>query len=215
MQLRNGKHSETGSTQDEELAIMVDLYSSLNPPVRRTPPKDLMRAVEVVSVDTNLLEEQRLIHLHRMLELCTLEHESEVEAYQQAHLRLVEHEGDMRTMVAYPKMPDNVFELWESWISGSMSHERLQMKKSRKNTKALLAAIKYAEEQVRKTQKTVSAQGKHDRFLREMERSIDEHITRMSINSEAAEQTTADAVEWFSRLPDEQRLPENLDKDTM
>ncbi|KAL8714844.1 MAG: hypothetical protein Q9220_001357 [cf. Caloplaca sp. 1 TL-2023] len=193
---------------------MADLYPSPDQPAHRTPPKDLVCAVEVVSVDTELTEEQRLFHLHRMLELCTLEHEREVEAYQVAHRKLMEHEGDMHTMVAYPKMPDNVFEIWESWINGSMSQDRLQMKRSRKNTKALLGAIKYAEEQVRKTQKVVATQGKNDRFLRDMDRSLDEQISRMHVNNEAAEQTTMDAIEWFSRLPADQCFPENLENDT-
>ncbi|KAL8781366.1 MAG: hypothetical protein Q9213_006021 [Squamulea squamosa] len=170
-------------TQQQELAVMQDLYPDLDPGLHRINATKLMEMIDLARSNTSCTVEERLHGLHQMLELCTIEHEFEVQDYQAAHRRLLEHEGKFNEMLLVPDVPPGALHSWELYINQRMNAERAIMKESRKKTKAVLKTIGYAEEQgkcpvvqevvdrllaaVRKVEKVVAAKGKADRLLRE------------------------------------------------
>ena len=147
VQLRNGHSYSTDSSRQQDLAAMEDLYPDLDPGVHRIPATQLMQSIKVASADTAYAEEERLHRLHRLLELCTLEHEFEVQGYQAAHRRLLESEEEFRRMLQIRDVPQREFEAGASSIAQKKDVEKACMKESRKQTKAILRAIGFAEEQ--------------------------------------------------------------------
>ncbi|KAL8862878.1 MAG: hypothetical protein Q9178_000820 [Gyalolechia marmorata] len=149
----------------QEMTVLRELYPDPEPGVPRIAATELMQMIEVAGVDMSCTDEDRLRSLHRMLELCTIEHEFEVQNYQASHRRLVEQEGKYNEMLLTPDVPSCAFTPWESYIDRNMSVERANMKESRKKTRAILKAIRFAEEQVGRIGKVVVAQGKANRHL--------------------------------------------------
>lgn len=164
---------------------MADLYPTPDPEIRRTTAKDILLSVKGITTDMSLSDEQRLHLLHHMLELCALEHERETQVYQAAHRHLVENETDYQAMVAVPRMPENVFRIWEASIDKDMKEDRSKMKLSRANAKTLLGAIKHVEQQVRKAEKAFTSNAKNDRMLRESNHAVETHMARMTLKTEA------------------------------
>lgn len=126
---------------------MNELYPDLDPEVQRVSVIELVRLVDGARADTLWTDEFRLHRFHRILELCTIEHEFEVQGYQAAHRRLLEYEGDLRELLQIPKMPSCAFDPWASYIDQQMEVEKANMKHSRRNSKGLLKVIRCAEEQ--------------------------------------------------------------------
>ncbi|KAL8723220.1 MAG: hypothetical protein Q9225_000410, partial [Loekoesia sp. 1 TL-2023] len=147
MQRGSRHNTHTASNHEDEEALMVEFYPTPDPEVPRTSANDIILSVKGITTDMSLSDEQRLHHLHHMLELCAAEHERELQEYQAAHRHLVEHEGDFQTMVATPKVPEDAFSIWEASIDKDMKADRSQMKRSRENAKTLLKAIKFVEHQ--------------------------------------------------------------------
>lgn len=125
----------------------MELYPTPDSEVHRTSAKDVIQAVCAISSDMFLTEEQRLHHLHQMLELCAAEHEREVQEYQTAHRHLIEHEGEYSVMLTYPNVREKAFNEWESEVGRDMEEDRARMKHARANTEALLKATKHVEHQ--------------------------------------------------------------------
>ncbi|KAL8774742.1 MAG: hypothetical protein Q9209_000681 [Squamulea sp. 1 TL-2023] len=192
VQLRNGHGYSMGMTQQQELAVMQELYPDLDPGLHRMTATKLTEMIDVAMCNTSCTVEERLHGLHHMLELCTIEHEFEVQDYQAAHRRLLEHEGKFNDMLLVPDVPSCALHSWESYINQRMNAERVIMKESRKKTKAVLRTIRYAEEQVRKAEKVVAAKGKADRLLRESNQVREQQMARLAANAEVAEQIHSD-----------------------
>ncbi|KAL9014141.1 MAG: hypothetical protein Q9173_001197 [Seirophora scorigena] len=138
MQLRSGH--DTLALQEEQ-ALMRELYPTPDPETHRASPETLMMAVEQISKDKELGEDERLRQFHRMLELCAAEHEREVQGYQAAHRHLMEDEADLGRLLTYPKVPQQAFDAWERGIRD----DRSQLKNSRERTEEFLRASKYIE----------------------------------------------------------------------
>lgn len=138
MQLRSGH--DTLALQEEQ-ALMRELYPTPDPETHRASPEMLIMAVEQISKDKELGEDERLRQYHRMLELCATEHEREVQEYQAAHRHLMEDEADMGRLLAYPEVPQQAFDAWDREIRD----DRSQLKDSRERTEAFLRASKYIE----------------------------------------------------------------------
>ncbi|KAL9606184.1 MAG: hypothetical protein Q9179_000639 [Wetmoreana sp. 5 TL-2023] len=166
---------------------MAGLYPTPDIERPRTPVPDLVQSIKVISKDPELTDEKRLLHLHRMLELCTAEQEREVQEYQAAHRQLVEHEGDFETMVTQTEIPANVYEFWKSSVDGSMKADKMKMKKSRENTKAILKAIRYAEEKVSKTEKTVASQKEQSRVIKQFDQFVEPKLNQIEDSGELDE----------------------------
>ncbi len=147
VQLRNGHSYSMDLAYQQEVAVLRELYPDPEPGVPRIAATELMQMIEVASVDMSCTDEDRLRSLHRMLELCTIEHEFEVQNYQASHRRLVEQEGKYNEMLLTPDVPSCAFTPWESYIDLNMRVERANMKESRKKTRAILKALRFAEEQ--------------------------------------------------------------------
>ena len=147
VQLRNGHIYSMDLAHHQDLAVMNELYPDLDPEVHRVSVIELVRLVDVIKADVPRTDEFRLHRFHRILELCTIEHEFEVQGYQAAHRRLLEYEGDLRELLQIPKMPSCAFEPWASYIDQQIELEKANMKHSRRNSKGLLKVISYAEEQ--------------------------------------------------------------------
>ncbi|KAL8937301.1 MAG: hypothetical protein Q9216_004489, partial [Gyalolechia sp. 2 TL-2023] len=147
MQLRSGHDTDTTLTQYQEEALMANLYPTPDPEVHRASAKDIVLSVKGITTDISLSDEQRLHHLHHMLELCALEHERETHTYQAAHRHLIENERDFQAMVAVPKMPENVFHVWEASIDQDMREDKSKMKVSRANANTLLKTMKHVEQE--------------------------------------------------------------------
>lgn len=145
MQLRSGHDTQDAMTPREEEALMAELYPTPDPGANRASAEDIMISLKFISKDTSQTEEDRLRNLHRMLELCAVEHESEVRGYQVAHRHLIEYEQRYSRMMTYPDVPEESYDSWASWLDKHMKVERLKMRHSRENTKALLKTIDYAE----------------------------------------------------------------------
>lgn len=138
MQLRSGH--DTLALQEEQ-ALMRELYPTPDPETHRASPEMLIMAVEQISKDKELGEDERLRQLHRMLELCAAEHEREVQGYQAAHRHLMEDEADMGRLLAYPEVPQQALDAWDREIRD----DRSALKDSRERTEAFLRASKYIE----------------------------------------------------------------------
>ncbi|KAL8754049.1 MAG: hypothetical protein Q9199_004605 [Rusavskia elegans] len=147
VQLRNGHSYSMDSTRQQDLAAMEDLYPNLDPGVHRIAATQLMQLIQVASVDMPCADEERLHRLHRLLELCTIEHEFEVQGYQAAHRRLLEYEEEFRKMLQIRDVPQCAFVACAFSIGQKKGVEKANMRESRKQTKAILRAIRYAEEQ--------------------------------------------------------------------
>lgn len=147
MDLSNGQDISAGLAQQGEQTLMAELYPTPDGDVHRISAADLKHSTKIIGKDPSLTDQQRLYHLHHMLELSTLELQKELEAYQAAHRQLVEHEGDFEAMVAYPKPPADILQFWESKVDESMNADKVRMKESRNNTKAILKAMRFAEGQ--------------------------------------------------------------------
>ncbi|KAI4135794.1 MAG: hypothetical protein LQ341_005834 [Variospora aurantia] len=144
MQLRSGH--DTLARQDEQ-ALMRELYPTPDPEIHRASPETLIVAVDQISKDKELSEDERLRQCHRMLELCATEHEREVQGYQAVHRHLMEHEEQFGTMLlTYPEVvPEEGFDAWESKLRQDMKDDRSELKDSRARTEAFLKASKYIE----------------------------------------------------------------------
>ncbi|KAL8737878.1 MAG: hypothetical protein Q9181_001250 [Wetmoreana brouardii] len=180
-------HISAGLTQQGEQAIMAKLYPTPDIERPRTPVPDLVQSIKVISKDPELTDEERLLHLHRMLELCTAEQERELQEYQAAHRQLVEHEGDFETMVTQTEIPANVYEFWKSSVDGNMNADKMKMKKSRENTQAILKAIRYAEEKVTRTEKTVASQKEQSRLIKQFDRFVEQEMNQIEDSGELDE----------------------------
>ncbi|KAI4179493.1 MAG: hypothetical protein L6R41_007822 [Letrouitia leprolyta] len=146
MQLRSGNETHCALAQNDEDVLMAELYPSPDPEVHRATAKDILLSVKGITTDMSLSNEQRLYHLHHMLELCALEHERETQVYQAAHRSLVEKERDYQMMIAVPRMPEDAFRVWEALIDKDMKENRSMMKLSRANARTLLNTIKHVEQ---------------------------------------------------------------------
>lgn len=186
MQLRSGNETHCALAQNDEDVLMAELYPSPDPEVHRATAKDILLSVKGITTDMSLSNEQRLYHLHHMLELCALEHERETQVYQAAHRSLVEKERDYQMMIAVPRMPEDAFRVWEALIDKDMKENRSMMKLSRANARTLLNTIKHVEQigeramtlsnlvkfrklidgTVRNAEKTFTSNAKNDRMLR-------------------------------------------------
>ncbi|KAL9006495.1 MAG: hypothetical protein Q9188_000732 [Gyalolechia gomerana] len=195
MHLRSGHDTHTALTQHQEEAFMAELYPTPDPEVHRTPAKDILLSVKGIITDISLSDEQRLHHLHHMLELCAVEHERETQAYQAAHRHLMENERDFQAMVAVPKMPENVFHIWEASIDTDMKEDRSKMKCSRANANTLLKTMKHVEQQVRKAEKAFTSSAKNDRMLRESNRAIEQQMARLGFSTEAVDREFQEEIE--------------------
>ncbi|KAI4282759.1 MAG: hypothetical protein L6R38_002718 [Xanthoria sp. 2 TBL-2021] len=176
------------SSRQQDLAAMRDLYPDLDPRVRRIAAAQLMQLIEVASVHMPCTDEERLHRLHRLLELCTIEHEFEVQGYQAAHRRLLEYEEESRRMLQIRDVPQCAFVACASSIGQRKDVEKANMKESRKQTKAILRAIRYAEEQMKETETVVAAQGKAEWLLGVSNHRREQTMARLAANREAAEQ---------------------------
>ena len=150
-QLRMHRNNEetrfSGLTQQSELATLIDLYPTPTANPDHTSAKDITQSVKFIRQDRTLTDQHRLLHLHRMLELSTLELENEVETYQVAHRQLVGHEDNFASMVAYPRPPPDILEHWEKRVDNDMEADRRKMKESTQRIKALFKAMKFADSQ--------------------------------------------------------------------
>ncbi|KAL8963357.1 MAG: hypothetical protein Q9193_000379 [Seirophora villosa] len=156
MQLRSGH--DTLALQEEQ-ALMRELYPTPDPETHRASPEMLIMAVEQISKDKELGEDERLRQFHRMLELCATEHEREVQGYQAAHRHLMEDEADMSRLLAYPEIPQQAFDAWDREIRD----DRSQLKDSRERTEAFLRASKYIERRYKGDEQEVSEDDPRER----------------------------------------------------
>lgn len=145
VQLRNGRGYSLEMTHEGEHAIMAELYPDPEPQIQGVSVQYLMQTTQDVSERMFPNEEERLLRLHHILEMCTLEHEREVQKYQAAHRDLVKDEGEFVRMLAVPDVPACAFNKWEKHVNRNMHKDRKKMKASRERTTALLRAIEYAE----------------------------------------------------------------------
>lgn len=116
VQLRNGNIYSMDLAHHQELAVMNELYPDLDPEVHRVSILELVRFVDSARANTPCRDEFRLHRYHRILDLCTIEHEFEIQGYQAAHRRLLEYEGHLRELLQIPNMPSCAFEPWASYI---------------------------------------------------------------------------------------------------
>ncbi|KAL8802231.1 MAG: hypothetical protein Q9182_003951 [Xanthomendoza sp. 2 TL-2023] len=136
---------------------MAELYPDPDPAEEAVPKVQELCEIRFLE------EEERLLRLHRMLEICSLQHEREVQIYQAAHRDLVKDEGEFIRMLAVPNVPQRALKEWEKHVSQNMRGDRSKMRRSRQRTTALLRAIKYTEGQR-------------------------QHMARMAVNAEEADQ---------------------------
>ncbi|KAL8680923.1 MAG: hypothetical protein Q9186_002935 [Xanthomendoza sp. 1 TL-2023] len=167
---------------------MAELYRDPDPGREVVSVYYLMQTIQELCENMFLQEEQRLLRLHHMLEICTLQHEMEVQVYQAAHRDLVKDEGEFIRMLGVPHVPQRAFKEWEKHVNQNMRGDRNKMRKSRQRTTALLRAIKYAEGRIRNVEKVIASEGKAGRLLSDSHQSVEQHMARTAVNTNVAEQ---------------------------
>ncbi|KAL8967037.1 MAG: hypothetical protein Q9183_003098 [Haloplaca sp. 2 TL-2023] len=208
---RNVEESRfSGLTQQSELARLMDLYPTPTASPTHTSARDIMESVQFIRQDAALTDEQRLIHLHRMLELSTLELENEVLAYQVAHRQLVGHEGNVANMVASPRPPADTLDHREERVDSGMEADRRKMKESTQRMEALFKAMKFADSQVKETQATVTSEGKQ-KGLSRISDEADEHddVVQADDNGEPTHEYLAAELAKIFNSPGKHQLQED------
>ncbi|KAL8866980.1 MAG: hypothetical protein Q9174_005955 [Haloplaca sp. 1 TL-2023] len=212
-QLKMGRNIEDsripGLTQESELATMMDLYPTRTASPVHTSGKDIMQSIKFIRQDASLTDQQRLLHLHRMLELSTLELENEVEAYQVFHRQLVSHEENFASMVAYPRPPPDIREHWEKRVDSDMEADRRKMKESTQRIKALFKAMRFADGQVKKTQAIVTSEGKQRWLSRISDDANGTDVVQAENDGEPTHEYLAAEIAKIFNSPGKRKLQED------
>ncbi|KAL8816953.1 MAG: hypothetical protein Q9223_004132 [Gallowayella weberi] len=141
---------------------MAELYPDPDPAGEAVPVHYLMQTIQELC-ESMLPEEEPLLRLHHMLEICILQDEREVQIYQAAHRDLVKDEAEF---------------IREKHVKQNMGGDQSKMRRSRHRTTALLRAIKYAEGRIRRVERVVASEGNTDR----------QQMARMAVSADMADQ---------------------------
>ncbi|KAL8694885.1 MAG: hypothetical protein Q9218_000549 [Villophora microphyllina] len=147
-----------GLSLQSEQEMMAELYPSPAPEVQRKSARELRLSITGIKHEPGMTDDERLPHLHRMLELCAVELGREVRAYLAAHRKLVEDEGKLREVIKCQKPPEYILRMWEDSVDDSMSADRRRITKSVNNIKSLYKVMSFAEKAVTKAQERMFAE---------------------------------------------------------